>query len=217
MRRSPSGRACGVEVDLRGVLPQPGRHHVLGVGEGHAVDVVDLLADLVVVEAVRLTRGHEVVVGEVQARGDDQVGRIDDLGQFRDHRLRRGSIDVALVHHHPAGPLDRDLVALVRRHRPDVHDPALAVGVLLQTDDGGTGAQGVAGHDGCVEAAFRVAQVRHGVQRDVRHGLAERDVEADEFLDRVRLQAHRRRERRPRRARRNGSGTASRTPHGRPR
>ena len=39
-----------IEVDARGVLIKPRRHHVLGVLDRDAGDVIDLLAGLVVAE-----------------------------------------------------------------------------------------------------------------------------------------------------------------------
>ena len=39
-----------IEMDARGVLIEPRRDHVLGFFDGHAVDMIDLLADLVVAE-----------------------------------------------------------------------------------------------------------------------------------------------------------------------
>ena len=42
-----------VEVHARGVLIEPRRDLVLGFLDRHAVDMVDLLADLVVAEAMR--------------------------------------------------------------------------------------------------------------------------------------------------------------------
>ena len=49
-----------VEMDLRRVLVEPGRDHVLGFLDGHAVHMVDLLA-------------HGVVVPEVRAAGERRV------------------------------------------------------------------------------------------------------------------------------------------------
>jgi hypothetical protein len=65
----------GVEMHLGGVLPEPGGQHVLGLLDGHAVDMVDHLAHRVVAPAVRLSGQGEIVAGEIQPRGDGQIGR----------------------------------------------------------------------------------------------------------------------------------------------
>src|SRR3546814_1341396 len=54
---------------------------------------------------------------------------------------------------------------------------SLAVGILLQTDDARHGMQCVAGIDGRKKAALRVAEIGNGIERDIRHGLAEDHVE----------------------------------------
>ena len=49
--------------------------------------------------------------------------------------------------------------------------------------------QRVAGVDQAEEAAVGVAEIGHGVERDVRHGPAEHEVEGEQVLERRRRQA----------------------------
>ncbi len=107
------GTGFGVEVHFGRVLPQTGGHHVLGLAERHAVDVIDLLPHLVVAPVVRLPGGDEVVAGEVQAVGNDQVLGCDRVVQLGHDRVGGRRVGVALVHHHPADPVDRYVTVLV--------------------------------------------------------------------------------------------------------
>ena len=64
----------GVEMDARGVLVEPRREHVVGVLERDAAHMVDALAGLVVVPAMRRA-GRLVVVAHHREVGHDQIGR----------------------------------------------------------------------------------------------------------------------------------------------
>ena len=63
----------GVKMHFGGVLPQTGGEHMLGLFNRDAIDMVDLFADCVVAPTVRFTRQGEIVVGEIEAFGDDQA------------------------------------------------------------------------------------------------------------------------------------------------
>ena len=189
----PAGRVLGalilVEVDLGGVLIEARGHLVLGLLDGHAVDMVDLLADCVVLERMRRACEGEVVAAEVEAVRQDQVLRRHGAGQGRRRLLRDLGGLAALAHHHPTHIAQHRLAVLVLAGGADIDHAGLAVGVLLQPDD-------LAGRDHRVARIQRlekqplgVAQVGHGVQADVRHGLAEDHVEGDQRIDRRAAQA----------------------------
>src|ERR1700735_3751719 len=57
-----------VEVDARGVLIKPGRDLMLGFFDRVAVDVIDLLADLIVLEVIIATGEREIVSRYVERR-----------------------------------------------------------------------------------------------------------------------------------------------------
>ena len=99
-------------------------------------------------------------------------------------RLWRRRHLVALVHHHPAGKGEHRLAALIAPGRAHIDRAVLAVRVLLQPDDLGGGRERVAGIDGLEEAHIGVAEIGDGVPRDVRHRLAEHDVEHEHVVDR---------------------------------
>ena len=61
-----------VEMNARRVLVQPRRHHVLGFFDRHAVDMVDLLADRVVVPRMRAA-GKRKIVGGFEFRREMQI------------------------------------------------------------------------------------------------------------------------------------------------
>ena len=188
MRRRPKrSLLCGelIEVHARGVLIEPRRHLVLGFLDRHAVDVVDLLAGLIVAEAMRRAREREVVV----ARDDHRAGfaervRLDRLRQVRHQIARRRCRLVALAHHHPAHVLQHLGAVLLEAGRAHVDHAGLAARVLLQPDHFRDRSQRVARIDRAQEAAVRVAEVRDRIERDVRHGLAEHDVEHQQVVER---------------------------------
>ncbi len=72
---------------------------------------------------------------------------------------------------------------LVAPRRAHIDGAALAVGVLLHPDDFGGGGQRVAGIDGGQEAELGIAEIGDGVARNVRHGLADDDVEDEQVVD----------------------------------
>src|SRR6202041_2423788 len=58
-----------IEMDARGILIEPGRHHMLGLFDGDAVDMVDALANLIIAEAINAAGQCCVVSGNVDRRG----------------------------------------------------------------------------------------------------------------------------------------------------
>src|SRR5699024_8422649 len=111
------------------------------------------------------------------------------VGQFGYDRLRCGRIVIGLVDHDPTSPVDDRVTVLVPGRRPDVDDTGATVAVLLEADDLGAGGDRVTGDDRSMEAQLRVAEVGDGVERDVGHRLAEGDVEPDEVLDGMGVEA----------------------------
>ncbi len=65
-------------------------------------------------------------------------------------------------------------------------DAALPIGILPEADHLGDGGERVARIDGLEEASLRVAEIGDGVQRNVRHRLAEDDMEGEQVVDRAR-------------------------------
>ena len=173
-----------VEMDLGRILIQPGGRHVVGLLDGHGVDMVDLLACLVVVPEMGAAGQVGVVARQVEAVGHEQFPLRDLVRQRRHHRLGRRRLQVALAHHHPADIVEHHLAALIGAHRADIDGAGLAVGVLAQADDLGHRVQAVAGIDRRAEPALGVAEIGDGVERDVRHGLAEDHVEDQQIVDR---------------------------------
>src|SRR5471032_850565 len=64
-----------VEMDTRGILIEPRRDHVFGVFNRDADDMIDLLAGLVVAEAMRAAGQYVVIV-----RGMDDRATAADVG-----------------------------------------------------------------------------------------------------------------------------------------
>ena len=77
------------------------------------------------------------------------------------------------------------LPVLVPAGRAHPDDPAPAVRGLAQPDHLARRGQRVAGPDRQEPARLGIAEVRHGVEADVRHGLAEDEVEGGEIVDRA--------------------------------
>jgi hypothetical protein len=128
----PLGLDVLVEVDLGGVVVEPGREHVLGLLDRHAVDVVDPLADLVVVPQIGAAAEGRVVVPPAQIPRHFQVTDGDRRGQLRQHRLgRRGGL-VALADHDPADIVEHGRAVLVGPDRVHIDDAGLAVSVGLE-------------------------------------------------------------------------------------
>ena len=169
-------------MHLGRVLPEAGGHHVFGLFDRHAVDVVNGFADLVVAEAVRLTRQREIIVGKAEPLGHDQrLGRYHRY-QVRHHGFGGGGIGITLAHHNPAHVLQHILAHLVETGGAHPDHAGLAIGVLFQPYDLGHGAQGVAGIDRLQPAPFGVAQVGHRVQGDIGHRFAKDHVKGDEVI-----------------------------------
>src|SRR5262249_21979171 len=80
----------------------------------------------------------------------------------------------------------RERLAAVRLAPGRAHedDAGLAARILLEPDDLGLGIERVAGVDRRENAAGGIAEIGNRVERDVRYGLAEHDVEDQEIIDR---------------------------------
>ena len=74
-----------VEVNLGGVLVQPGGELMLGLFDRHAVDMVDLLARQKIAPAIRRAGQGEVIF----ARVDHRAGVAELVGRERARQLRR--------------------------------------------------------------------------------------------------------------------------------
>ena len=78
-----------IEMHPRGVLEQAGGELMLGLLDGLAVDMVDLVADRVVVEALGRTGERIVVAAEIELRQRRaERGGIDARGKLRHHADR---------------------------------------------------------------------------------------------------------------------------------
>ncbi len=76
---------------------------MLGLFDGHAVDMVDLLADGVIRETVGAAGQGRVVGCRIERRQRmGEVGRIHDLREARHMLLGNLGFRVALAHQHPA-------------------------------------------------------------------------------------------------------------------
>ena len=175
----------------RRILVEPGREHVVGVLERHAADVIDALAGLVVLPAMRRARRDIVVGRKRQAGGNDQIRRRHRRRGLRHHGRRHGRSRIALVHHHPADIVEHHLAALVDAGRAHPDHAAASIGIFAQAQHLGVGRQGVAGIDRYAPAKFGIAEVGDRVQRDVGHGLADHDMEHHQIVERRARQAER--------------------------
>ena len=139
----------------------------------------------VVAEAVRAA-GQHVVVGR---RVDDRTAvaeqfRLHARGQLGHFFLRRRRRLVAFAHHHPAREIEHGLAVLIGAARAHIDDTGLLVGIFLQPDHFRHRIERVAGIDGFEEVAIGIAEIGHGVERNVRHRLAEHHVENQEIVNR---------------------------------
>ena len=182
--KRPLALAMGVEVDRGAVLVEAGRQAMLGLVHGHAIDVVDALADLVAVEALEGARERPVEVARPQAlRHRDALG-CHVVGQRRHHGLGRGARRLALADQHPADVLQE--LAAVLLDPPGAHPDRAggAARALLEPDHLGGRVQAVARIEQRAEAAVGIAEVGDRVARDVRHAAAEHQVEGEQVLER---------------------------------
>src|SRR6185312_16001100 len=149
-----------IEVHFGRVLVEARRRLMLGFFQGHAVDVVDFFARLVVAPAMRRAREREIVFADIE-RGDcqRQVLWLNAVGKLRHDGLgRRGSL-VALAHHHPAAIFEDDQAVLVAAGRADINRASFAVRIFLEANDLGNRTQRVARIDGLQKPAGGVAEV----------------------------------------------------------
>ena len=144
------------------------------------------LADLVVAEAMRAAGQREVVGRDVDRRtgvAEHLADRAPSAGAARDRRarapLRRALRTITQRTYSSTGA-----AVLLVAGRAHIDDAGLAVGIFLEPDDLGERAQRVAGIDRAAEIAAGVAEIGDGIERDVRHGLAEHDVEDEQVVDR---------------------------------
>src|SRR5262249_3223972 len=81
------------------------------------------------------------------------------------------------------------LVVIVEPGGADIDDAGLAVRVLLEADDFAARPKRRVGIDVLGEATFRIAEIGHGIERDLRHRFAEHGVEHEEIVERALLEA----------------------------
>ena len=147
--------------------------------------MIDLLADRVVAPAMRLARQREIVAGEIEPPGDRQIGGRHGGRQIGNNCFGGRGLRVGFPHHHPAHIIQHRLAALVQAPRPHPDHAGLAVGVLLEPDHPRLRAQRIAGIDRLQPAPLGIAEIGHRVQRHVRHGLAEDQVERRPVVERT--------------------------------
>src|SRR5262249_6486856 len=116
-----------VEMDVRGVLIEPGCDLVLGLFHGYAVDMVDLLADGIVAEAITTAGKREVVGSDVDARtGIAERARDHRFRQARHMIAGRRRRFIALSHHDPAHVLEHLAAIRLATGRAHEDDAGLA-------------------------------------------------------------------------------------------
>ena len=179
---------CGVKMHLRRVLPHPRGQHMLRLFDGHAVHMVDLLANGVIPQPMRLPRMGKIIPGEIQALRHHQIAGRHGGAQLRHHRLGCCYIHVALAHHDPAHVAQYRLAQLVLPRGAHPDDARLAVGVLLDPDHLRARHQRVSQMHGLQEPPLRIAQIGHRVQRHIRHRFAKHRVKADQIIQRGLMQ-----------------------------
>ena len=181
-------------MDARGVLVEPRREHVVGLFERDAAHMVDALARLVILPAMRRAGRDIVVAAKLQPRRHDQVGRHHRRRGLRHDRRADRRLRIALVHHHPAHIVEHHLALLVGAGRAHPDDAARLVGILAQAQHRRMRRQRVAGIDRHAPAELGIAEIGHGIERDVVHGLADHDMEHQQVVERRARQADRTRE-----------------------
>ena len=176
-----------VEVDARRVLIKPRRDLMLGFLDGHAVDVVDLLADLHNRQNDRRAAGQHIVVGAgCRSAGSRHP---EDSGSSAVGSRGTCSPDAAALSSRFRTITQRTYSSTwvpsdFEADRAHEHDAGLAVGIFLQPDHFGDGAERVAGIDRREKAAIGITEIGDRIQRDIRHGLAEHDMEHQQVVDR---------------------------------
>ena len=114
-----------VEMHLGGVLVEAGREHVLGFLDRHAVDMVDLLADRIIAEAMRRAGEREIVGAFEHGQAAPSVSGATRAAVCGMMACGRGRVGIALAHHHPAHIVDDRLAVLVGARRAHIDDAAL--------------------------------------------------------------------------------------------
>ena len=175
-----------VEVDLGGVLPEARRELVLRFLHRHAVHMVDLFTDLVVVEAAGRAGLGVVPGGEVDARaGGAELRRIDDAREVGNHGLLNRP-SALHAHQHPADVVEHRRAVGAHAAGAHPHHARVALGGRPHADHFGGRDERVARIDRPQELSGRVTKIGESVQRNVRHRLPENHVEGDEVRDRAR-------------------------------
>ena len=148
-------------MHLRGVLPQARSDHVLGFFNRDTVDVVDLFPDHVIGSAVGLPRQREIVIGKIEAVWDRQIRMAQSLPP------NRGSPFQARAHPSfvcaPSPSARNDMTTSGRAWLKPLgmhpNHARFAVGILLQPNHFGRGAQRVTFKNRLEELPLGVAQI----------------------------------------------------------
>src|SRR5271166_425791 len=119
-----------IEVHSCRVLIQSGCHHMLGLFDCHAVEVIDSFADPVVLPQMRAAGKGRVVALYVQIVRRYKLAYADCIRQLWYYSLGCERVQVVLTHHHPADVIDNHLASLISAYRAHVEDARLAVLVL---------------------------------------------------------------------------------------
>ncbi len=72
-----------IEMNLRGILIEPRRHHVFGFLDGDAVDMVDAFALFIIIPEMGRAGSNGVERLEGGAGGRHEMRRADDGGEMR--------------------------------------------------------------------------------------------------------------------------------------
>ena len=149
--------------------------------------MVDPLADGIVAPT-EARAGERIVVSSELDPGAAlaELFRQHGLRQFR-HLLGMGRrAGLALAHQHPTRIAQHDRVVLVTADRANIDDAGIARRGLLQPDHLRRGRERIAGIDRLEEAPIGIAEIGDGIERDIRHRLAEDDMEHEQVVDRRR-------------------------------
>src|SRR5271166_1060110 len=120
-----------VKVNPCVILVEPPRKLMLGLFDGHTIEVIDLLANLIIPPSPRAA-GKRVAVCvsvERQERGSERL-RIHHLVQLAHTLLWSGRIRIAISHHDPAHKFEHRRPILVPACGADIDDAALLIRVL---------------------------------------------------------------------------------------
>ena len=103
-----------VEMHLGGVLIKTRGELVLGLLDGHAVDMVNFLANLVVAPAIGGAGKIEIIAARLDhGHSGAEAGWIDAIGELGHGILGANGGLIAFSHHHPADVFQHGLATLV--------------------------------------------------------------------------------------------------------